>query len=163
MARKLESAGKQLLHLWQKLKDKPAGKAIFNRIIAMKVPYSGSIRAQVKELVPGRCQVFLKFRKKNTNHLNSVHALALSNLGELCSGLAMLSGLPNNIRGIVTKIETEYVKKAKGNLTAIAEVEIPEVEKPKTEHWIQARIHDNNKDLVATVNVRWLLSPIESI
>ena len=161
MTKKLESAGEQLFSLWQKLENKPAGKWLFNRIIAWKIPYSGSIKAQVVELSPGRCKSQLKFRKANTNHLNSVHALALSNLGELTSGLAMLCGLPSNIRGIVTQINTEYVKKARGHLTAVANVTLPEVTEAKTEYWIQADIYDQQQDIVTTVKVRWLLSPIE--
>ncbi len=161
MTKKLESAGEQLFSLWQKLENKPAGKWLFNRIIAWKIPYSGSIKAQVTDLSAGKCQVSLKFRKANTNHLNSVHALALANLGELTSGLAMLCGLPSTIRGIVTQINTEYVKKARGHLIAIADVTMPEVTEAKTEHWIQANIYDQQQDIVTIVKVRWLLSPTE--
>lgn len=161
MTKKFDSAGERLFRLWQKLASKPAGKWLFNRIIAWKIPYSGSIKAQVLELSAGKSKVRLPFRKANTNHLNSVHALALSNLGELSSGLAMLCGLPGNIRGIPTRIDTEYLKKARGHLTAIAEVALPEVSEDKTEHWVQANIYDQQEDLVTTVKVRWVLSPIE--
>ncbi|MCK4706548.1 MAG: hypothetical protein KAT90_13800 [Gammaproteobacteria bacterium] len=37
---------------------------------------------------------------------------------ELASGLALLSGLPNNTRGIPTKITTDYCKKAPCKLVA---------------------------------------------
>lgn len=135
------------------------GKWLFKQILAKKVPYSGSIKADIQKIQPGLCEARLKFRKANTNHLNSVHALALSNLGELTSGLAIMTGLPTHIRGIVTNINTEYLKKARGTLTAIAEVEIPEVTEAKTSHLIQANIYDSEKDLVSTVSIKWLLSP----
>ncbi len=137
------------------------GKWLFKKIIANKIPYTGSIKADVQTLEPGRCEVLLKFRKSNTNHLNSVHALALSNLGEFTSGLAMMTGLPPTIRGIVTNINTEFTKKARGDLLAKAEVQIPDVTEPKTEHLVQALIYDQDHDLVTTVTVKWMLSPLQ--
>ena len=159
MTKNLESAGQSLLNTWRKLKSKPMGKWLFKLIIAKNIPYTGSIKADVQKLAPGHCEVLLKFRKANTNHLNSVHALALSNLGELTGGLAVMTGLPTHIRGIVTNINTEYHKKGRGDLIAIAKVEIPEITVPKTTHSIQAHIYDSAKDLVSTVTVTWLLSP----
>ncbi len=160
MVKKFESAGQMLLNAWQKLHTKPLGKWLFKQLIAKNIPYTGSIKAEVQRLEPGHCEVLLKFRKSNTNHLNSVHALALSNLGELASGLAMMTGLPPTIRGIVTNINTEYIKKARGDLTAKADVKIPTVTAEKTVHHVQALIYDQNQDVVTTVTVKWLLSPV---
>ena len=44
----------------------------------------------------------------------------------MASGVAMLAGLPTGMRGILTGIEVSYLKKARGTLTALAEVEPPE-------------------------------------
>ena len=154
-----ETAGEKILHIWEKINKKPGGKWLFKQIIARNIPYSGSIKADVKKLQPGHCEVVLKYRKANNNHLNSIHALAFSNLGELTSGLAMMTGLPTNIRGIPTNINTEYLKKARGNLKAIAVLEIPKVTAPKTNHLVTANIYDSSQDLVTTVTVKWLLSP----
>ncbi len=159
MKKNHESAGKKLLDIWQKLDKKLMGRWLFKQIIANKIPYTGSIKADVQSLEPGHCEVLMKYRKSNTNHLNSIHALALSNLGEFTSGLAMMTGLPPNIRGIVTNINTDYLKKARGHLLAKAQVKIPEVRHAKTEHLIQAHIYNQGDELVTTVTVKWLLSP----
>jgi acyl-coenzyme A thioesterase PaaI-like protein len=159
MTKNHESAGQQLLKTWQKLENKPMGRWVFKRIIAANIPYTGSIKADVQKLQPGFCEVALKYRKSNTNHLNSIHALALSNLGEMTSGLAMMSGLSSDIRGIPVNINTDYHRKARGHLKAISEVEIPLVKEPKTIHYATAKIFNSDQTLVSTVTVKWLLSP----
>jgi len=157
MSKKKESAGKKLYRYWQKLHNKPAGKWLFSKLLGWNIPYTGSMKATVLELSPGKSKVLLKYRKANTNHLSSIHAIALSNLGELSSGIALLVGLPHGVRGIVTNIETEYIKKARGDLIAKTELDVPTVGKENLVHFIAATIYDNQNDIVAIVKVRWLL------
>lgn len=161
MTQSKAAAGQRLYHYWQKLHNKPLGPWLFNKILALHVPYSGSIKAQVKLLEPGRCEVLLPYRRANTNHLNSVHALATANLGEMAGGLAMLTGLGDTVRGIVTRIDTEYLKKARGNLIAKADVAIPTVTEDKTEYRVRTHIFDTDGDEVTRVTVTWLLSPTQ--
>jgi len=159
MTQSKAAAGKRLYHYWKKLHNKPLGPWLFNKILAINVPYSGSIKARIKVLEPGHCEVLLPYRRSNTNHLNSVHALATANLGEMTGGLAMLTGLPDTVRGIVTRIDTEYLKKARGDLIGKADLVIPSVTEDKTEYQVQAHIYDQDGDEVTRVTVSWLLSP----
>ena len=122
------------------------------------VPYSGTLGATVIRFDPGDVQVVLKDRRSVRNHLRSVHAIALANLGELSTGLAVLGALPATVRGILVGIDVRYTKKARGTLTADARCEIPNVVDP-TDYSVQASIRDEQGDEVAVVTALWRLGP----
>lgn len=147
-----------LLPLWKRLTAVPGGKLVFNRILGVLVPYTGSIQPQVEALEPGYCKVAVEDRRKVRNHLRCVHAIALANLGEAATGLALLSALPPTMRGIVTSLTTEYRKKARGRLTAEARVEaLDEAVEKKIS--VKGHIRDESGTEVATVTAEWTVGP----
>ena len=144
--------------LWQRLSGLPGGKWLFSVLVGRFARYSGSIGARVQELEPGSSIVTLRDRAKVRNHLRSVHATALVTLGELASGLAMLAGMPPRTRAIVTRLEIEYLKKARGPLTAHGTAPIPEGDEQQ-EYVAVASIRNADDDEVALIGVHWLVGP----
>src|SRR5690606_24026503 len=89
-------------------------------------------------------------------HLGAVHAIALANLAELSSGMAMLTAMAPDVRGIVTGITIAYHKKARGLLTATGTAAPPIVTEPVAAE-ARAQIHDESGELVAEATVTWRL------
>jgi len=150
------SPGRQVLALWRRLSPLPFGRGLFMLAFGARVPYSGALGARVRTLEPGHVVMTLRERRGVRNHLRSVHAIALANLGEMASGLAMTTALAPGVRGIVTGLGIEYGKKARGLLTAESRVNVPEV-RGDLELDVHAEIRDAAGDVVATVKVRWRL------
>lgn len=125
------------------------------------VPYSGSIRPRVLQLEPGRAVVSIRERRRLRNHLRSVHALALANLGELASGLAMTMALPADTRGIPVRIEIDYLKKARGRITAEGRATPPAAVHEEMEDAATAELTDDAGEVVARMVVSWRLAPRE--
>ena len=150
------SPGARVLSLWRRCVGLPFGRALFATLFARQVPYSGSIGATVLELAPGHTKLALRDRRAVRNHLGSIHAVALTNLGELASGLAMTTALPAGVRGIVVRIETVYLKKARGTLVCDCRANVPEVA-GDLNHEVHAEIRDQGGDIVASVRVVWRL------
>jgi hypothetical protein len=60
------------------------------------------------------------------------------------------------VRSILVKISAEYLKKARGTLTATARIEIPEVTGP-VDHVVEAIIRNETEDVVCRVEAVWRL------
>jgi acyl-coenzyme A thioesterase PaaI-like protein len=159
-ARRDAAHGARLLRTWRRLSGLPGGAWLFSRLVGRVAPYTGSVRARVRAVEPGRAEVRLRDRRGVRNHLHSVHAIAIANLGELASGLAVLTAMPRGVRGIPTAIHVAYLKKARGTLTAVGTAVLPAVQETAVAE-AAADVVDGAGDTVATVRVEWRLERVE--
>jgi acyl-coenzyme A thioesterase PaaI-like protein len=158
MPASLEAPGATIAIWWRRLSRLPGGRWMFSKMIGWMAPYTGSVGARIVDLGPGYARWTLRDRRKVRNHLNSVHAVALVNLAEVASGTAMLAGLSPSTRGIVKGLSIEYLKKARGTLTAECRCAPPVVDQ-ETDYTLEATITDRSGDLVARAHVLWRLAP----
>jgi acyl-coenzyme A thioesterase PaaI-like protein len=154
-----QTHGTRLLSLWRRLEPVPGGPWLFSKIFSRTVPYSGSVGPRIRVLEPGHAEVEIPDRRSNRQHLGSVHAIALMNVAEMTSGLAMMAGLPPTVRGIVTSLSMTYQKKARGTIRAVSRVRVPTVTEDR-EFDVTAECLDRDGVVVATATVRWRLGPV---
>lgn len=152
------SIGPELRRQWHRLAGVPGGKWLFSRLLGRFVPYTGTLGARIEVLEPGHCVVRLCDRRKVRNHLNSVHAMALANLGEMATGLALLNSLPGNTRGILKGFNVDYLKKARGVLLAECRCEIPG-SNAEREVEVRCEIRNTSRDIVTVARAQWLIGP----
>ncbi len=157
MTKTLPAPGRLLRDAWRRLAPLPGGRTLFSLMLGRMVPYTGALGARVQELEPGYARIMLRDRRGIRNHLGSVHAVALANLAEVASGLAMLTSLPEGARGIVVHLGIEYLKKARGTLTAECRCSPPSGREETVT--VTADVMDAAGDVVARAEVRWLIRP----
>lgn len=116
---------------WNTLNGVPGGRKLFSFMVGRTAPYTGTIGAEVEELEPGFARVAMADRGGLRNHLKSIHAIALANLVELTGNLALAYSLPAGHRFIVTGMEIDYVKKARGRLVGECHLALPDGEWPE--------------------------------
>lgn len=153
-----EATGKKLLRIWRRCEKLPMGKWLFSRILGSTIPYTGSIKARVEHLEPGHAVVVLPDKRRVRNHLNSVHAIALANVAELSTGLAMISGLPTGVNAILVGLTVNYEKKARGELRAECTCSVPDTD-IRQQVAIDTEITDQTGDVVTRATATWLVGP----
>ncbi|MCW5580125.1 MAG: DUF4442 domain-containing protein [Luteimonas sp.] len=114
-----------VLRLWHKLQSKPFGKRLFSWIICRTAPYFTSIAPRMVSLEPGRGEATIAHRRAVSNHLGTVHAIALCNLAEFVGGLTCDVSIPASMRWIPRGMAVEYRRKAVGLQRAVATPAFP--------------------------------------
>ncbi|MGF6110405.1 DUF4442 domain-containing protein [Pseudomonas sp. ADAK2] len=97
-----------------------AGPEAFSKMVCQMAPYFSTINPVFSELRQGYASVQVPFSKEITNHLGTVHAIAMCNAAELAAGTMTNVSIPEGARWIPKGMTVEYLAKAKTNVTAVA-------------------------------------------
>lgn len=143
---------------WDVLSGVPGGKIVFSKLVGRMAPYTGTIHATVTVLRAGYSEVVMQDRRAVRNHLDCVHAVALANLGELAGNVALAYSLPDDARFIVSGMEIDYLKKARGTITAIGEPPVPRTA-VRAQFDVPVTLRDATGEDVAKVIIHSLVGP----
>lgn len=155
---KLDGSRNLIKQAWNVLSGVPGGKAVFSRLVGRMAPYTGTIGAQVTVLRAGYAEVQMADRRAVRNHLDCVHAVALANLAELAGNVALAYSLPDDARFIVSGMEIEYVKKARGRITATGEPPVPR-NSTRAAYDVPVTLRDGSGEEVARAVLHSLVGP----
>jgi acyl-coenzyme A thioesterase PaaI-like protein len=147
-----------ILSIWKKFLKFPGGAYFFSRWIKFSIPYTGSVSPRVLRLEAGFAVVQMKDCRAYRNHLSSLHAIALANLAEFSSGLALVTAVPPNARAILKSITIEYIKKARGTVVAESK-HSPISVNEKREYTVEATIKNQQGELLCRSKALWLVGP----
>lgn len=146
------------LAAWRRLESKPFGKTLFSRIVCWKAPYFASIGPRFEELRPGFARVSMRKRRAVTNHIGTVHAIAMCNLAELAAGTMTEISIPRDMRWLPKGMRVEYLRKADTDVEAVATV--PEVASGDArEVPVTVEISDRARNVVCRATITMWVSP----
>ena len=149
-----------VLQVYRKLTRQPFGQWLFSRLICFKAPYFGSIKPRMTVLEPNRAEATIKHRRSMTNHLGTVHAIALCNLAEFTGGLMTDVSIPASMRWIPKAMSVEYLKKAVGTQRGVATPEFPPRESAEgSELPVNVVVTDPQGDAVFRARISMWVSP----
>ena len=148
----------QALATWNKLSGSAFGRWLFSRVVCFKAPYFGSIRPVFDVLEPGRASARMRKRRAVTNHIGTVHAIAMANLCEFVAGTMTEVSVPASMRWIPRGMQIHYLDKAKTNISATAT--FPEIKEGVAQDVVvPVVVTDNEGKVVVRADITMYVSP----
>lgn len=147
-----------LIAAWRRCEPLPFGRALFSRAVCWKAPYFASIRPRFEELRPNFSRVSMRKRRAVTNHIGTVHAIAMCNLAELAAGTMTEASIPATMRWLPKGMQVEYLKKAETDVEATATMEAV-AEGPAREVPVAVEVRDRAGTPVCRATITMWVSP----
>lgn len=97
------------------------GPEAFSKMTCQMAPYFSTINPLLTDLRAGFASVQVPFCREITNHLGTVHAIALCNAAELAAGMMTNVSIPDDARWIPKAMQVNYLAKAKSDVIAVAD------------------------------------------
>ena len=147
-----------ILRAWKRHGGHAFGRWIFSRMVCLRAPYFASIRPTFDRLEPGCAEARFKKRRSVTNHIGTVHAIAMANLCELVAGTGTDASVPPGMRWIPKGMTIEYLAKATSDVRATAT--LPPIDKGEARDVIvNVDVFDQSGTLVVHADITMYVSP----
>lgn len=128
------------------------------------IPFNRPHRLRVQRLSEEECVVVLPRRRRNLNHLGTLHACALATAAEYASGLTVLSVLgTGGVRLIMSNLNMTYVRRAESECKAHAvmgeetrtELQSALRQDGRASLVLRSRVVDSDGEVVANAEITW--------
>lgn len=114
----------QLSRTLARLQGLPAALRVplMSFLLGNVVPFVGTARLRFDEVSSRRVVVRIRNRRKVQNHIKGVHAAAMALLAETATGFCVGMNLPDDKLPLIKSLKVDYLKRAQGDMTAVAEL-----------------------------------------
>eukprot|EP00123_Amoebidium_parasiticum_P019559 comp26794_c0_seq1/m.47120 comp26794_c0_seq1/g.47120 ORF comp26794_c0_seq1/g.47120 comp26794_c0_seq1/m.47120 type:complete len:209 (-) comp26794_c0_seq1:512-1138(-) len=134
------------------------GRDFFSFCTGVTAPYTASITPFVEDLNSTQAVISIEDRPWLRNPFGCLHAACLANLTEAAIGVAAVTAMERagpHVRGVVVDLKVDYVKKARGTVTAYAPVMQIPAEVGKHKVMGTAEIRDQAGDVTTRATCTW--------
>ena len=90
--------------------------------VGSAVKFAGTAKVEILEMTQTRLHARIRNRKIVQNHIGSLHAAAMALLAESVTGLVVGMNVPDNQTPVIKLMKIDYVRRAKGDLEAVATI-----------------------------------------
>jgi uncharacterized protein (TIGR00369 family) len=98
-------------------------------LLGRLVPFVGTAKLSIEEVSPERVVIRIRNRRRVRNHIKGVHAAAMALLAETATGFAVAMHVPDDKIPVIKSLHIDYVRRAEGDLRAIAELPAGEAQR----------------------------------
>jgi len=114
----------RVLALRQRLLRLPVlGPRLFDLAFAQMAPYFATVRPRFTVVEPNHVEVVVRKRRRVTNHIGTVHVIAICNGLEAAMGCLAECTVPATKRWIPKGMDVSYPARADTDITCIAETD----------------------------------------
>ncbi|OJJ20887.1 hypothetical protein BKI52_09920 [marine bacterium AO1-C] len=155
----------QLQMLQKQLQGLPqeAQKQQLNQIIHQVVPIFGTCGINVEQLTTDQCTTTLASEKRVHNQVGSIQSAAIILTAESAMGLLISLNLPPGQVALVSNVNTDFLKKARGSIQAQAQLPTSQSELFQTQEKgnfsLQVDVTDETNAIIATCKADWYWFP----
>ena len=114
---------KKLLVIFKKAKHSRFYLWLLNYALGYAIPFNKPHLIRITAVHEDGVSIRLPYRRKNLNHLKSIHACALATMAEYSSGIALLTTIGTDFRLIMKNISVTYHYQAKMDVITTMKLE----------------------------------------
>ncbi|WP_412971913.1 DUF4442 domain-containing protein [Glaciecola sp. MF2-115] len=135
---------------------------ILTWVFRYKVKLVGTCKIDIKETDLKSVTFFIKNRTKVQNHIGSVHAAAMALIAESATGFVVGINLPSDRLPLIKSMNLKYVKRAYGDMQAVASLSDEQIHKlqtePKGDFLVDVKVTDEsgNEPVIAEMHWAWV-------
>ena len=152
------------LFLWSINRAKSGKPWFFSRLMQEVIPFNRPHGISVVDLSSSKCKVYLPNKRKNKNHLGTMHACAIATAAEYVSGLNVVQAFDmGKYRLIMSRIEVDYIRRPVGFCNAESGISSEQMSQINREldadgvssfHLI-SNVIDSQNEKIAKATIHW--------